>query len=289
MSAERPLLIRVGEDQLLGILHVPTSVPKRGLVIVVGGPQYRVGSHRQFLLLARSLAASGVPVLRFDFRGAGDSDGEFPGFERVEADLNAAIGAFTEALPEIETVALWGLCDGASAVSIYAHKNPMVTGLVLLNPWTRTDSSLARTYLRHYYVKRFFEPAFWRKLASGKLNPARSLASLTENLRTAAASRGEQRHAKARKAAGVPSNLPLPERMRLGLEGFAGRMLLILSGNDLTAREFEDTVAASDDWQRLLSDSRVQRFDVEEADHTFSRREWRDAVADRTRDWLASW
>ena len=39
------------------------------MVIVVGGPQYRAGSHRQFTLLARHIAAAGYPVLRFDARG----------------------------------------------------------------------------------------------------------------------------------------------------------------------------------------------------------------------------
>ena len=43
----------------------------RGMLIVVGGPQYRAGSHRQFTLLARDVAATGVPTMRFDYRGMG--------------------------------------------------------------------------------------------------------------------------------------------------------------------------------------------------------------------------
>jgi len=52
-----------------------------GVLIVVGGPQYRVGSHRQFLLLSRRLAAEGHPVMRFDYRGMGDASGAMRGFE----------------------------------------------------------------------------------------------------------------------------------------------------------------------------------------------------------------
>ncbi len=46
-----------------------------GVAIIVGGPQYRAGSHRQFILLARRLAHAGIPALRFDYRGMGDSPG----------------------------------------------------------------------------------------------------------------------------------------------------------------------------------------------------------------------
>ena len=92
----------MGEEDLLGIIHLPEAVSRRGVVILVGGPQYRVGSHRQFLLLARALAQHGVPVLRFDFRGMGDSDGEFHGFEKLDKDIAAAIDAFAAAVPQVD-------------------------------------------------------------------------------------------------------------------------------------------------------------------------------------------
>ena len=79
---------------------------------MVGGPQYRVGSHRQFVLLARDLAADGFPVFRFDYRGMGDSEGEFRGFEHVEDDIAAAVEAFRSASPGLREIVLWGLCDG---------------------------------------------------------------------------------------------------------------------------------------------------------------------------------
>ena len=59
-NAERGLVFRCAGEELVGILHPAPGAT--GVVIVVGGPQYRVGSHRQFLLLARRLAASGIPV-----------------------------------------------------------------------------------------------------------------------------------------------------------------------------------------------------------------------------------
>ena len=73
---ERFATFECGDDTCIGIVASNADVASRadiGVVIVVGGPQYRVGSHRQFVTLARALAASGVPALRFDYRGMGDS------------------------------------------------------------------------------------------------------------------------------------------------------------------------------------------------------------------------
>ena len=42
------------------------------VLVVVGGPQVRAGSHRHFVQLARHLATHGHAVMRFDVRGMGD-------------------------------------------------------------------------------------------------------------------------------------------------------------------------------------------------------------------------
>ena len=84
---ERPLAFQCKNDWLYGILSLPEQAVARGVLIVVGGPQYRVGSHRQFTLLARHLAEHGIPVMRFDYRGMGDSEGDRRTFENLEDDL----------------------------------------------------------------------------------------------------------------------------------------------------------------------------------------------------------
>ena len=75
-TEEVPLSFACQDCRLYGVLHRPRSRGRSGVLIVVGGPQYRVGSHRQFVLLARFLAGRSIPVLRFDYRGMGDSEGE---------------------------------------------------------------------------------------------------------------------------------------------------------------------------------------------------------------------
>jgi hypothetical protein len=76
--------------------------------------------------------------------------------------------------------------------------------------------------------------------------------------------------------------------MRECLRRFSHPVLLILSGRDLTADEFRETVKGDVEWQALLADSRVTRHNFPEADHTFSSAAWREQVAERTLDWLKS-
>lgn len=278
LPRERALTFACGEATLVGIVHAARGAVRRGVLIVVGGPQYRAGSHRQFLLLGRSLAKGGIPAMRFDHRGIGDSDDPYLGFEALHDDIAAAIDVFLAECPGVEEVVLWGLCDAASAILFYAHRDRRVAGIVLANPWVRTPQSEARAYLRHYYLRRLREPASWLGLLAGRVDPAATARSLSQLLRKG---RGG--------ATANAARAPLPDRMAESLARFHGPMLLILSGQDLTAREFEDAVARSADWRRLLGHRRVRREDLPTADHTFSRRQWRDKVASWTLDWLRSW
>lgn len=278
---------------LAGILHVPDRPAECGVIVVVGGPQYRVGSHRQFVLLARDLAAAGFPVLRFDYRGMGDSDGESRSFEQIDVDIRTAIDALLAAVPAVREVAIWGLCDGAAAGLLYVRHDPRVSGLILLNPWVRTDETLARSYVSEYYTRRILEPAFWRKLLRGEVRIGESLVSFLGTLRRALGVGGDQAGqsvpagADSRAAAGEGAAAAgsLPDRLRRSLAAFDGRTLIILSGRDLTAGEFRD-VAGTPAWQRELARPTVTQITLEAADHTFSRRQWRDEVARRCIAWL---
>jgi len=282
MSQETPIAFTCGPCRLYGMLHgVTGSAPRRGLLILVGGPQTRVGSHRQFTLLARALAGAGVPVLRFDYRGMGDSEGEPRGFEAVGEDLAAAIDAFFSSQPGLDEVVIWGLCDAASAAAFYAPCDSRVAGLVLVNPWVRTLQGEARALVKHYYVRRLFSADLWRRLLGGEVHLGRSLASLL-GLAFTAMKRGTSPSASGSYA----DRRPLPERMLRALQAFQGPLLIILSGRDLVAAELRETVAGSADWGRLMHRSRVTVRELAEADHTFSSAPWRDQVARWTIEWM---
>ena len=291
---ERASAFRCHGIDLVGIASVPEQASRRGVLIAVGGPQYRVGSHRQFVLLARSLAAQGIPAMRFDYRGMGDSAGEARAFDAVGDDLRAAIDHFFATVPGMTEVVIWGLCDAASAAMMYGAGDARVCGLVLLNPWVRTSEGHARASLRHDYLERLLQPALWKKIATGRFQYASALRAFASLLGTAADVRAPAAHAPldgpaASLAPSWLAPMTLPERLLGDLANFNGKVLLILSGRDLTAREFSDLAKRSPGWRRLLGGAHVTRRALGAADHTFSRRLWRDQVAAWTGDWIRSW
>ncbi len=283
-DSEKPLIFDCRGERLISILHNPSAESRRAVLVVVGGPQYRVGSHREFVLLSRGLAKSGYPVFRFDYRGMGDSEGEYAGFEHIQDDIAAAIDTLQANVSGVEEVVIWGLCDAATAAAFSAVKDSRVCGLVLVNPWVRSNEGEAKAFLKHYYLKRILSRGFWKKVLRGELNVAESVNSLQNKVKLAA---GEEKQGSDTQPGNPGVNLAT--RLEQALCQFKGQALLILSGNDLTAAEFKDAVKASRRFRRLLDESRFQRFDLEPADHTFSRHEWLDLAIARTRSWLQTW
>jgi exosortase A-associated hydrolase 1 len=244
------------------------------VLVVVGGPQVRAGSHRQFVYLARHLAGQGWPVLRFDVRGMGDSSGALHTFEQISPDIGAAIdGLCAEA--DVQHVVLWGSCDGASASLLYLHERPdtRVAGLCLLNPWVRSEASLARTQVRHYYRQRLLEADFWRKLLRGGVALS-AFKGLVSNVRAA-----------RQRPAATPANFQT--RMASAWRAFDGPIQLVLSGNDHTAREFLEYTAADPAWAGLLERPQVRRTEFDGADHTFSAIADQRALESSVATWLA--
>ena len=299
---EQALFFACAGEQLLAVLTPGAAVAPAsaaladvGVVIIVGGPQYRAGSHRQFVQLARSLARQGVSALRFDTRGMGDSSGEQRTLEAIEADVGAAIDALQTLQPTVHRVVLWGLCGGASAALLYWRhtRDARVQGMVLVNPWVRSEETLARTQLKHYYLKRLSQRAFWAKLFSGGV-AGKALADLLHNVRLA------RRSASARTAAAEPADQgstavqrpaddaeqPRQQRMAQAWKHYPGPKLVVLSGNDYTAKEFVETTATDALWRANVAQANVSRFDVAQADHTFSDPVHQRAVEQRTLAWL---
>ena len=272
--AERPVLFGCEGERLLGILHPAEG--ETGCVVVVGGPQYRAGSHRQFVHLARELATAGHPVLRFDVRGMGDSSGAPRSFEQIAPDIGAAIDALQRHCPGLRRVMLWGLCDGASAALLYLHErhDERVHALALANPWVRAPLTQARMQVKHYYWQRLGQREFWKKLLGGGVG----VQALRDYGRALATS--------TRRAPPDTSALTYQARMLAGLRNASVPTLLLLSEGDYTAREFAELAAIDPCWRAALTSPLVRRHVLDGADHTFSTDTHRALVAELTREWL---
>ena len=284
-AKEAPVVFECGGDELFGVHHEGDPAATTGVLVIVGGPQYRAGSHRQFVYLARTLAASGVPVFRFDYRGMGDSAGAFSGYPGIEQDIRVAIDRFTKLNPSVTRVVLWGLCDAATAAAFYARSDQRVSGLVLANPWVWSERGEAKAYLRHYYARRLLTGDFWKKVFRGRFDAVDSLRGLVGNARKGlGGARSGGLGAECKEGPGESGELA--ERMYLSLERTSIPVLFILSGHDLTAAQFRDATKEHPGWRKLLGEQRVTVRELREADHTFSTRAWRNQVSAWTGEWI---
>jgi len=293
LITEDPFWFECEGEQLVAIIHKPKQASRRGVMIIVGGPQYRVGSHRQFILLARALAKAGISVMRFDYRGMGDSQGSRRTFYQIEKDIKIAIDEFFKHEQTLKELVILGLCDAVSASLLYAYKDPRITGLVLLNPWIRTEESMVKTYIKHYYLARLLDRATWKGIANGQYNLVAAVTSFlnmfSKMLLNWNSGKQLNKQSNEYNEKTQNSNMALPEKMYDGLKRFTGHTLFILSGNDLTAAEFKDLVKGSPKWQSLLENANTTKHELLEANHTFSKREWRDQVATWTIKWIKTW
>ena len=271
---ERAITFTCQNNELLCILHAVDMPLETAVLIVVGGPQYRVGSHRQFVQMSRALAKNGISSLRFDYRGMGDSAGGKQEFDNISHDIEMAVDALMESNQKITQVVIWGLCDAASAAMIYAHKDSRVSALVMLNPWLRDTQSTGKTMVKHYYLQRLMSADFWKKLFTGNVNLGSSIGE----------AKGFVKDSMAENNTDTGS---YQAQMQQGANAFSGPICLVLSGVDLTAKEFEQKAIDQEKWQSMFrTNTSIHR--IAAADHTFSSSPYKRQVEAITCEFVCS-
>ena len=150
-----------------------------GLLLVTGGSQTRIGSHRMYESLAKALADKGVFCLRFDRRGVGDSGGEDPGFRGSAPDLIAATALLRAERPELKRIYGFGLCDGATALALFGTEAGL-DGLILVNPWLVEAEADAPppAAIRRHYRERLLSREGWKRILSGRISYGKALRGL---------------------------------------------------------------------------------------------------------------
>ena len=153
------------------------------LLIVSGGNEIRAGAHRGMAALAASVAAAGHPVVRFDRRGVGDSEGINHGFPSSAPDIAAAVGALRRETPARRIVA-FGNCDAASAIALFGRAAG-IDAAILANPWvvSPTDDLPPRAAIRARYAAGLRDLAAWRRLLGGGVSLTKLARGLSRLLR----------------------------------------------------------------------------------------------------------
>lgn len=179
---ENALLFGRGRN-LVGVVTRPSQVrPDLPAVLLLNaGSIHRVGPNRIYVRAARSIAARGRLVCRFDFAGLGDSvaagDGAAMagGFEdRAAHEAGQVMDDLAERFG-VEKFILVGMCSGADVGYRHACRDARVAGAVLVNGHLVPDSVLrsvfaqakARATLRRHR-KKLTSADSWRRLLTGK-------------------------------------------------------------------------------------------------------------------------
>jgi len=132
---EKQVAFSVNGQKVFGMLHEPEErVKTPGVLMFHGFTGTKVGVHRLLVKVARTLCRNGFCVLRFDFRGSGDSEGQFEeaNFPTVVEDAQAAL-KFLSGLKGVDSsnLALVGMSMGGGVVSYLAPQLEEVKVAVL--------------------------------------------------------------------------------------------------------------------------------------------------------------
>jgi pimeloyl-ACP methyl ester carboxylesterase len=136
-------------------------VPRLAVVVCNPFGEEALRAHRIYRVLARKLAQEGIPVLRFDYSGSGDSMGD-SGSVSLAAwtkDVGAAVGELRKQSKASE-VALFGLGLGGSIAALASSE----TGVRRVIAWDPVIDG--RAYLRELAVShvRYMESELGRPL-----------------------------------------------------------------------------------------------------------------------------
>ncbi|MBS3052660.1 MAG: alpha/beta fold hydrolase [Candidatus Aenigmarchaeota archaeon] len=132
--SELKISYRVKEQKIVGILHVPDKKTGSG-IILAHGITVNKDEDGAFINLARELSKNGYTVLRFDFRGHGESDLKSKDFTITTGleDLAASVNFMRDS--GISKMGLLGASFSGGTSSVFAGKNPnAVNCLTLWNP-----------------------------------------------------------------------------------------------------------------------------------------------------------
>lgn len=124
-------------ERILTITHAPLTPPTAGVVLCPSILVDRVKTYRAEIGLARSLAAQGVAVQRFHYRGFGQSDGDALDvtFDGMLEDARLAAKLMHDQW-RLNGIACVGLRWGALIAAALAAEDPGSLGQPARQPWS---------------------------------------------------------------------------------------------------------------------------------------------------------
>lgn len=299
-------------QRLFGILHHTGDprVASTAVLLLSPGVKMRVAPHRLYNKMAERFVTDGRIVLRFDFHGLGDSEGDTP--EPLLADLYRAtqLGRYVpdtvaaldwlEQRYGIRRVVVAGLCGGALTGLLAAQDDRRVCALLALSipvilDGTGVDAArympVAQLELtRHAYLQRFrvWEGKAlrsWGRFFAGKSDYRQILRSLGAPI---------VRHWRARALELLPSDETTPSDNTnphfapafFRMVSDARPILLLFGESDRLYWEFDEKFVSRYREQLTRHGSMFEVHVTARANHVFSFSEWQTEALNLASAWL---
>lgn len=292
-------------QQLVGILHRPdTPVAGRPCILLLSpGVKMRVAPHRMYNKMAEQFVLEGFPVLRFDFAGLGDAEGEIEHAQLSHVYNNIQLGRFvadTRAALDwlqsehgITRCIAGGLCGGAITGLLTAEHDRRIVGLLALGipvvldvgdaQWSAHLTRGQLDQLRQGYVRKLLDPRSWLRLLSFQSDYRviwKAFKRMFERTKPAPAPAPAQN--------GQPADNTNP---KFAPAFFAmlesGRpMLHIFSGSDRLAAEFKEKFQERYPDRLARHHELVDVHLIDKANHILAYPDWFDQMLGLSRNWL---
>ncbi len=252
-------------NQLSYACSIPSGTHRKaGVMFVHAANGNRLGPHRMFVEFANSFNALGLPILRFDLSGCGDSSGSASQTD-VSADVFDTIEAiyFFISRAKLEKVFLFGISRGARiCYDAMAKQSLPLGGIILLSTPVSSNRAAVnslRLRLTEYFCK-LRDPVHLRKLLTGRAN----IRQISKTLSTAAGLRNRYRQTETNTFA---TKCPV---------------LLFYGGLDPNAKESSRYYI--DKYKR--NNLPYNCHFIENANHSFFHYKWKEQIFDLTNQWL---
>jgi pimeloyl-ACP methyl ester carboxylesterase len=244
--------LRIGNQRIAATIHLPEQTPAPGVVMCHGFTGHRIEAHFLFVKAARAFCEAGLNVLRFDFRGSGESDGLFREMTiggEIEDALVALEALRSEPTVQRDRVGLLGLSLGGLVASCAAGRAGDVRALALWSAVADLEE-IARSRWEVPADADDIAPDFVREIGPHEIGDGFARDSLRIK--------------------------PLKE-----IAGHPGPVLVVHGTNDQSvplgdAHRYMDAIPSANATLRV----------IEGADHTFSTVALEHEVIGLTRDWL---
>jgi pimeloyl-ACP methyl ester carboxylesterase len=276
-------LVFGAEGNLVATLTLPaagTHNARYAVLLTNVGIMPRCGPYRLNVEIARRLAQSGIPSLRFDLSGLGDSARPVdvrPTKQQWVLDTRAAMDELQRRLGVREFV-MMGVCSGADVAFLTASLDKRLRGVVLFDPYLYpTRRTIALGVLHRL---RALGPRATLRLLCGRL-ARMARRHLRIGTPDAPAEEGTLRH-----GPGAPTLDEFAGRIGTIVDG-GGRVLMLYSGSYPYLHNYERQTA--DNLRPYGLDDKVEFGYIPEADHVLMGLDGRQRFIDQCLSFTDRW